>query len=159
MDGLIPLQFRLERIKIYRMAKKEIRIVIAVSGGFDPVHVGHLHMFRAAKQLGDELVVIVNADRFLFLKKGYVFMKLRERAEIIQEFKCVDKVMLAVDRDTTVTKSLAILKPDIFANGGDRIKDNIQEKKTCEMLGIKMVFGIGGKKMQSNSPIVSSVKK
>lgn len=140
------------------MNEEKKQVIVAVSGGFDPVHVGHLRMFKAAKQLGDQLVVILNTNWFLFRKKGYVFMKLRDRAEIIESFECVDKVVLSVDRDETVTKSLIELKPNIFANGGDRTNDNIPERKICEQLGIKMVFGVGGNKMQSSSSLVSSAK-
>jgi cytidyltransferase-like protein len=134
-------------------------IVVAVSGGFDPVHIGHVRMFQEAKNLGDYLVVIVNNDNWLQLKKGFSFMSQQERKEIIEAFECVDEVMLTFHEpgttDMSVCKELAFLKPDIFANGGDRKADNIPEYEVCERLGIQMVFNIGhGGKVQSSSDLV-----
>jgi cytidyltransferase-like protein len=139
-------------------------IVVAVSGGFDPVHIGHVRMFNEAKKLGDYLVVIVNNDNWLRLKKSYNFMPEDERREIIESFKAVDRVMLTLhdemSTDMSVCKELAILKPDIFANGGDRKEDNVPEYTLCEALGIKMIFGVGaGGKVQSSSDLVKRAKK
>lgn len=125
---------------------------VAVSGGFDPLHVGHIRMFQEAAKLG-ELVVIVNNDDFLIEKKGRVFMPLLERMEIIQAIGCVNSVMASVDNDMTVRASLALLQPDIFANGGDRFSTDIPEREICEKLGIQMVFGVGGGKVQSSSSL------
>lgn len=136
------------------MRKTKKPIVVAVSGGFDPVHIGHIIMFNKAKKLGDKLVVILNSDRFLKNKKGYVFMNFKERKGIIENIKVVDKVIQCIDKDQTVCKTLAKLKPDIFANGGDRTKSNIPEVAVCKKLGIKMVFNVGGKKIQSSSWLV-----
>ncbi len=130
---------------------------VAVSGGFDPIHVGHVRMFEKAKKFGDKLVVIINNDHWLVSKKGYVFMPEKERAEIIASFPFVDKVVLTShkpnDPDRSVCRELAKLKPAIFANGGDRksTKD-IPEAIVCEKHNIKMVFNIGhGGKVQSSS--------
>lgn len=130
---------------------------VAVSGGFDPIHIGHVRMFEKAKKFGDKLVVIVNNDHWLVAKKGYVFMPEKERREIIASFPAVDKVILTAhkpgDLDRSVCRELAKLKPAIFANGGDRksTKD-IPEAVICEKHGIKMVFNIGhGGKVQSSS--------
>ena len=131
-------------------------VVVAVSGGFDPVHLGHLKMFENAKALGDKLVVIVNQDHFLETKKGFVFMTLHERMEIIKAFKWVDKVIPAIDEDQTVCKTLELIKPDIFANGGDRKKGNVPEAEICERYGIKMVYGIGDK-LNSSSDLVRHI--
>ena len=100
--------------------------VIAVSGGFDPIHVGHLRMMQDAAQHG-RLVVIVNSDEWLLKKKGYVFMPWEERAELIGAYDFVDEVVMAKDDNRTVVESLKEIKPDIFANGGDRTKENIPE--------------------------------
>ena len=101
------------------MSKK----VVAVSGGFDPVHVGHLRMFEAAKKLGDSLVIIMNNDNWLKKKKTYVFMPQEERKEIIEGFRCVDKCVLTNHspdtEDMSVCEALERVRPDIFANGGD----------------------------------------
>ena len=131
-------------------------IVVAVSGGFDPLHPGHVRMFEEAKKLGDELVVILNNDNWLRLKKGYVFMPEKERKEIILALKPVDRVVLTKHKrntkDMSVCDTLEELKPDIFANGGDRFKNNIPEAAVCSRIGTKMVFNVGrGGKIQSSS--------
>ena len=93
---------------------------MAVSGYFNPLHVGHLEMIEKAKKLGDKLVVIINNDRQVALKGSVPFMSEKDRTTIIKALRAVDQVMLSVDTDKTVIKSLAKLKPTIFANGGDR---------------------------------------
>ena len=136
---------------------------IAVSGGFDPVHIGHLEMLKQAKEIGDYLIVILNSDKFLLEKKGFVFMPFKERKEILLGFGCVDKVVKCVDKDNTVCETLKMLKLkneiDIFANGGDRKNiSDIPEHKVCNEMGIKMVFDIGGGKIQSSSDLVGKFK-
>lgn len=131
--------------------------VVCVSGGYDPVHVGHLDNLKAAYALGDKLVVILNTDEFLLKKKGYVFMTFEERKEILENFWCVDRVIKCIDEDMSVCKTLEMLKPDIFAKGGDRTADNIPEVEVCQRLGIKMMFDVGGGKTQSSSRLVEDV--
>lgn len=132
--------------------------VVAVSGGFDPVHIGHVRMFQEARNLGDELVVIINNDNWLRAKKGYVFSPEEERVELIQHFPFVDRVVLTKHSekvsDRSVCGALEELRPDVFANGGDRFADNVPELALCERLGIEMVFNIGGNKIQSSSDMV-----
>ena len=137
---------------------KKKKTVVAVSGGFDPVHIGHVRMFNEAKQLGDELVVILNNDNWLRKKKGFVFMKEQERKEIIEGFKSVDRVIItrheADTSDVSICESLKELRPHIFVNGGDRKPDGdpVPEVAACKTLGIKMVYNIGrGGKIQSSS--------
>tara|TARA_R100001509_G_scaffold144966_1_gene101451 strand:+ start:36 stop:494 length:459 start_codon:yes stop_codon:yes gene_type:complete len=130
--------------------------IIAVSGGFDPVHVGHLRMMQDAAQHG-KLVVIINSDDWLLRKKGYVFMPWDERAEIISAYDFVDEVVMAKDDDRTVVDSLNEIKPDIFANGGDRENINTPEARFCKENGIEMMWGVGGGKIQSSSSMVKSV--
>lgn len=130
--------------------------IIAVSGGFDPVHVGHLRMMQDAAQHG-KLVVIINSDDWLLRKKGYVFMPWDERAEIINAYDFVDEVVMAKDDDRTVVASLDEIKPDIFANGGDRENINTPEARFCKENGIEMIWGVGGGKIQSSSSMVKSV--
>ncbi len=132
--------------------KKEI--VVATSGGFDPVHVGHIRLFREAKALGDKLVVILNTDDFLLKKKGYVFMPFDERKEILESIKYVDEVMPCIDTDQTVSKTLEKLRPDVFAKGGDRKESNTPELPLCKELNIRVVFNVGGGKVQSSSWLV-----
>lgn len=130
---------------------------VAVSGGFDPIHVGHIRMIREASEHGD-VIVIANSDEWLMRKKGYVFMPWKERAEIIESIKGVAAVFQADDDDDTVTESLLRLKPDIFANGGDRKTDNTPEMKVCDELGIEMIWNVGGGKIQSSSELVAKQK-
>jgi len=128
------------------MAKK--KVVVAVSGAFDPIHVGHIHYIKEAAKLGDKLVVILNSDDFLFRKKGFVFMPFAERKEILEELTDVDEVIASIDKDQTVSKTLELLKPDIFAKGGDRIGDtHVPEEETCRIIGCKLSTHIGGVKV------------
>jgi len=141
-----------------KMSEDKKEIVVAVSGYFDPLHVGHLECMQLAKKLGDKLVVIVNNDEQAKMKKGYVFMPLNERVKIIQALKCVDDVFISIDNDRSVCKSLEALKPDIFAKGGDRNIGNIPETEVCDRLGIKIVDGLGAK-IQSSSDLVKKSKE
>ena len=128
---------------------------VVVSGYFDPLHVGHLEMIKLAKQLGDKLIVIVNNDYQTSLKKGRPFMKQEERLKIIKALRDVDKVFLSIDKDKSICESLRVIKPDIFANGGDRHQGEIPEAKICKELGIKMIDGLGGK-IQSSSELIAN---
>jgi len=129
---------------------------VAVSGGFDPLHIGHIRLFKAARKLGRRLVVILNNDKWLKLKKGFVFMPQKERAELIRSFPFVDRVVLTDhrgdDTDMSVARTLKKLKPAIFANGGDRGQRNTPEDDVCKELGIERKYGVGhGGKIQSSS--------
>ena len=119
--------------------------VVATSGYFDPLHVGHLECLELAKKLGDKLIVIVNSDHQARLKKGKPFMKEDDRLKIVAALKCVDEVFLSIDTDSSVCKSLEAIKPDIFANGGDRSLDEIPETAVMKKYNIKMVDGLGDK--------------
>ena len=130
---------------------------IAVSGGFDPVHVGHVRMIQAAAQFGD-VIIICNSDAWLQRKKGYTFMSFEERAEILRSFKGVQSVVEANDDDGTVCESLKAIQPDIFANGGDRFNTNTPETQTCKKYAIEMLWGVGGGKIQSSSDLVARQK-
>ncbi len=132
------------------------RRVVAVSGGFDPLHIGHVRLFEEARRLGDELVVILNNDNWLRKKKGYVFMPEKERKEIIEALKPVGRAILTSHtknaKDMSVSKELFEIRPDIFANGGDRKKRNVPETAVCKEIGCAMMFGVGkGGKVQSSS--------
>ncbi len=96
------------------------RIKVAVSGYFNPLHVGHLEMISRAKKLGNYLIAIVNNDKQVKVKGSYPFMSEQDRLKIIKSLKDVDEVFLSIDSDATVCKSLEAVNPDIFANGGDR---------------------------------------
>lgn len=127
------------------------KIRVAVSGYFDPIHVGHLEYLRMAKELGDSLVVIVNNNYQCKLKKGKHFMDENDRVEIVKALRFVDEVFLSVDKDRTVCKSLEEIKPDIFANGGDRATSEVPETPVCKKFNIKMVDGLGEKIRSSSS--------
>lgn len=136
---------------------------VVVSGGFDPLHVGHVRMINEAKKLGDKLIVIINNDNWLRKKKNYNFMKEEDRLEIIKNLKSVDEAILTGHEpnceDISVCKEIEKIKPDIFANGGDRKADNIPEYRLCEKLGIEMVFNVGGEKIRSSSEMVEEAEK
>ena len=134
------------------------RKTVVVSGGFDPVHVGHLRMFEEASQHGD-VIVIVNSDDWLQKKKGYIFMEFKDRCEIIRSFGCVSDVAWVDDDDGTVCEALARINPDYFANGGDRIEKNTPELDLCENLKIQMLWNVGGGKIRSSSELVEDSKK
>jgi len=118
---------------------------VAISGYFDPLHVGHLDYIKLASELGDHLTVIVNNDYQCKLKKGKSFMNEDDRVKIIQSIQYVDSAFLSIDSDLTVCESLSIIKPNIFANGGDRTLGEIPETKVMEEYDILMVDGLGNK--------------
>lgn len=124
--------------------------VVAVSGYFDPLHVGHLEYFELAAQLGDKLVVIVNNDEQANLKKGRPFMKENDRVAIIKALRCVDEAFLSIDKERSVCESIKAVHPDIFANGGDRTTGEVPETKVCRELGIEIVDNLG-EKIRSSS--------
>ena len=146
------------------LSKKPKKIVM-VSGGFDPVHIGHVRLFNEAKKLGDKLVVVINNDNWLQLKKGYVFMPEHERKEIIEAFEAVDRVVLSSHKkntkDISITENIRLLRPHIFAKGGDRHTRNLPtpEVLVCEEIGCKIINDVGfGGKVQSSSDLVRKVK-
>ncbi len=131
--------------------------LVMVSGGFDPIHVGHLQMFEEAKALGDELVVVINCDAWLSRKKGKPFMSSEDRAKIIHAFECVDHIYVLESDRHDVGEALELIRPDIFANGGDRFADNIPELQICQELGIEMVFNVGKDgKLRSSSELLKN---
>ena len=150
------------------MNKEEwIKNVIIVSGGFDPVHKGHIRMFREAANLGHQVIVGLNSDDWLTRKKGKPFMEWEERAEILESCKFVNQVLSMDDSDDTasdIIKQVAKLYQDqdmniYFANGGDRGKGNVPELDTCKNLNVVMLWGIGGGKIQSSSELTANWEK
>tara|TARA_X000000368_G_scaffold326424_1_gene263456 strand:- start:612 stop:1019 length:408 start_codon:yes stop_codon:yes gene_type:complete len=118
---------------------------IAISGYFDPIHVGHIEYINNAKKLGDWLIVIVNNNKQCALKKGKHFMDENDRVLIVKNIKAVDEVFLSIDDDKTVSKSLKTVNPDVFANGGDRKNFEIPESKVCKENNIEIIDGLGDK--------------
>lgn len=151
--------------------KKKSKKIVMVSGGFDPVHIGHVRLFNEAKKLGDELVLYLNNDNWLRAKKGFVFMPEHERKEIIEALEAVDRVIISDHEENTTDMSVCMgllkIKPHIFANGGDRDEKDAnnpdsslyKERKIHKKLGIQMVYNVGhGGKVQSSSALVKKVK-
>lgn len=134
------------------------RKIIAVSGGFDPIHKGHVRMIREAAKHGD-VVVILNSDEWLVRKKGYKFMNFDERSYIAGSIKGVIMTTGVDDSDGTVCEALMRIKPHAFANGGDRKTNNTPEMEICEELSIEMLWNIGGEKEQSSSELVNKAKE
>ncbi len=144
----------------------KIKKIVLATGGFDPIHSGHLKYFEEAKKLGDLLVVGLNSDDWLTRKKGKPFLNLEERLVIIKNFRMVDEVISWDDKDNTaigaILKLLDIFPNDniIFANGGDRTKENIPELvQFSKNSKINFVFGVGGNnKINSSSWILNNWK-
>tara|TARA_B100000131_G_scaffold299263_1_gene319541 strand:+ start:4416 stop:4922 length:507 start_codon:yes stop_codon:yes gene_type:complete len=131
---------------------------VMVSGGFDPVHAGHIRLIRAAAEYGD-VIVIANSDDWLFRKKGFVFMTFSQRAEILNAIKGVVLVDSVNDGDDTVCEAIQRHRPDYFANGGDRGRTNTPEQQVCEDLGVQLLWSVGGdKKLASSSDLVERVR-
>ena len=150
------------------------RSVIVMSGGFDPVHKGHLRMFREASWLGHQVIVGLNSDDWLMRKKDKPFMKFKERKEILEGFKYINQVLAFDDSDDTACSLINQVRTIysgggfnynyldsnptgesrykiFFANGGDRTTDNVPELDICKKLDVMMLWGIGGGKIQSSS--------
>jgi D-beta-D-heptose 7-phosphate kinase/D-beta-D-heptose 1-phosphate adenosyltransferase len=137
--------------------------IVIVTGGFDPCHSGHIAYFKAARELGDKLIVGVNSDDWLVRKKGRPFMPWSERATIVASMQYVDRVINFDDTDGTAidairkTKEIFPNHEILFANGGDRTKDNIPEMVFDD---VEFVFGVGGEnKANSSSWILEEWKK
>jgi D-beta-D-heptose 7-phosphate kinase/D-beta-D-heptose 1-phosphate adenosyltransferase len=142
-----------------------IKNVIILSGGFDPVHKGHIRMFREAANLGANVVVGLNSDEWLTRKKGKPFMKWDERAEILESCKFVNQVISFDDSDDTASNVIErvhlMYSSDYniyFANGGDRKMGNVPEFDICRELEVVMLWNIGGGKIQSSSWLINGGK-
>ena len=156
--------------------------VIILSGGFDPIHKGHMRMFREAANLGHQVIVGLNSDAWLTRKKGKPFMKFEERKEILEGMKYINQVLPFDDSDDTASDLIRRVNTiytskeyehdysDVghtrmldyyniyFANGGDRTSDNVPEIPVCKELGVVMIWGVGGGKIQSSSELTKNYK-
>lgn len=147
-----------EQSDVFEDLKKKGKLV-AVSGYFDPPTPAHLAYFRSARELGDFLVVMLNTDEQLLMKRkgtrleGIIRYPFMDRATIVNEFRTVDIVVRSVDEDRSITETIRAVKPHIFAKGGDRDKTNIppEEIEACREVGCEIVCGVGGEKTHSSS--------
>lgn len=136
-------------------------IVVAISGGFDPLNgLGHLTHIQEAKRLGDKLVVILSRDDQLIAKgnkpNGTFYPSIADRIAIIRELRSVDEVVVNIDKDGTSAESLKLVRPQIFAKGGDRTPSNMpkNELEVCRGIGCKIVYNVGVAKTVSSSQLV-----
>lgn len=127
--------------------------IVATSGGFDPIHPGHISSLQECRQYGDVVVAIVNGDSFLAAKKGKPFQDMETRCLIVSAIKGVDYVVpFEIQGDQTVREALRRLRPHVFAKGGDRVDNtSIPEWDVCQELGIEVVSGVGDDKRWSSS--------
>ena len=139
--------------------------LIILSGGFDPVHKGHIRMFKAASELG-KVIVGVNSDKWLVRKKNNFFMPYEERKEILESIKYIDNVYQFNDNDETACDLIKNIydkfKNDyniFFGNGGDRTNETTPEVTFCLDNNIEMVWGLGGGKIQSSSILLKNWMK
>jgi len=135
-----------------------------VSGGFDPVHVGHLRMFKDANNLSDRVILLLNNDEWLIEKKGKPFMNENQRKEILNEFKSVSRVIIQTSHDKSSALAIEEFvknnpnKSICYCNGGDRSNiENIREANICKELGVHLEFGVGGEeKVESSSKLTKN---
>jgi len=146
-----------ESVQKYLTELKKQKKVVVTSGYFDPLHHGHIDLFKLSKKLGDHLIVVINNDNQTIQKKGFCFMPASEKAKIISELACVDQVFISIDEDQSQIKTLEYLKPHIFAKGGDRYAYEIPETPTCKKHGIEIIDGVGAK-VQSSSDLIKKAK-
>lgn len=130
--------------------------VVCVSGGFDPLHFGHIRLIKNAADYGD-VIVILNSDAWLERKKGYLFMPFVQRKEIVENIKGVISVEAVDDADGTVCEALRRIRPEFFANGGDRLPINTPELSLCTDLQIMPLFGVGGGKAHSSQALIDNM--
>jgi len=132
--------------------------MIVVSGGFDPIHSGHIDHIRKASELG-ELTVIVSTDEQLRKKKGFCLLPLRDRMDVISSLRYVSDVVGNIDTDGTSTNTLLALQPDIFVKGGDRTELNMPQSEVdaCIKMGCKIIYGLGDL-LNSSTNLVKDMK-
>jgi len=138
--------------------------IYVTSGGFDPLHVGHLRCILGTTDRADKdggyVIVIVNGDGFLQRKKGGAFMPEDERAEIIAGLRGVDAALIWDDGGQTVTGAIEKIKPAYFTKGGDRAApEDIPEWQVCQDVGCKVLFNVGGGKVQSSSWLLRNLER
>ena len=131
--------------------------IVAVSGYFTVLHIGHIRYFKAAKRLGDKLIVIVNNNKQQILKKGKIIHSANDIKLMLKNFPFINKVIVSEDTDRTQNRTLEKIKPDIFAKGGDSNESNTPEIEICKKIGCQVKFNVGGKKLNSSSWILEKL--
>ncbi len=148
------------------MGKEDI--VIILSGGFDPVHKGHIRMFKAAKEFPATVVVGLNSNEWLIRKKGKPFMDWEERKEILDSMSYIDTVLAFDDKDDSACDLIRQVKESYldcsdvrlcFGNGGDRTNSNSPEVDYCNKNEIELLWGVGGGKIQSSSDLIKKTNE
>lgn len=139
-------------------------MIVLVTGGFDPIHSGHLAMFKEAKKLGDELWVGINSDEWLIRKKGFRYMSWEERSEVISMMSIVDKIILFNDDDNSSNDAISITKSlsnenVTFANGGDRNKNTTMEYGNPDHDDVTFTFNVGGNNKKNSSSDIVKIKR
>lgn len=144
---------RIVSMKEFNELRPNLGKVVVTSGGFDPIHPGHISCIIESKKYGDTLAVIVNGDAFLRAKKGRPFQDLETRSLIVSGISGVDYVIpFEIEDDQTVSKALETLKPDVFTKGGDRVDEtSIPEWSVCQENNIQVISGVGADKKWSSS--------
>tara|TARA_Y100001970_G_scaffold132338_1_gene163248 strand:- start:7318 stop:7767 length:450 start_codon:yes stop_codon:yes gene_type:complete len=142
--------------------------VVAISGFFNPLHIGHIDYISAARNLGDFLIVIVNSDDQVKIKGSVPFMNQDDRLRIIRNIKGVDRAVIAIDEDGSVCKTIReefkrlqndpFFEEMVFANGGDRKEGGVPEDVLEEELGVRMIYNAGGNKVQSSSNLIKKAE-
>ncbi len=153
----------IEEFSNFLQSIRKDKPVYCTSGGFDPIHVGHVRCFletaSMAKKDNGIFVIIANNDDFLIRKKGKPFMPQEERLEVLSAIKGVDYVVLWGDDTQTSSGAIEKIKPNYFTKGGDRDQvSKIPESDICELVGCTILFGIGGGKIQSSSWLTKGTK-
>ena len=131
--------------------------IVVTSGYFDPIHRGHIECLKLSKELankiGAKLIVILNNDKQVSLKKGKPFMPLEDRKAVLESIKFVDEVFVSIDEERSVCKSIEEIRPNIFTKGGDRFSTEVPEAEVCKRLGVRIVDRLG-EKIQSSSDLI-----
>ena len=132
--------------------------VVLTGGYFDPVHAGHIRLFKHVPT-PSRLIVAVNGDEAAIKKKGYVFLPIYQRLEILNAMKFID--ILVVNPHSTMCSMIETIKPNIYAKGGDVTQENLidEEKISCDKVGCKIIYNVGGSKIESSSELVKKSKQ
>jgi len=153
---MLSLGAKIVSFEEFNKIRGGLGVIVATSGGYDPIHPGHISCIQDSKKYGDTVVVIVNGDNFLRTKKGKAFLDLEARCMIVSAISGVDYVIpFEIENDQTVNVALEKIKPHLFTKGGDRIDEtSIPEWGVCQKYNIKVISGVGLPKNWSSSDLL-----